>query len=263
MATVFLQNKFKTLGARLLVEDAPSVRFSIDVQHDGQGEFFKIRKHPQQDLENIVVVDLRPEMRHLLLLVKQDDGKQKFLCGHDERHWFVAAVPETSGVASVDSAMEALKPAPVQLAQTRQKLNAKERRMRKTRAYMRQGEWFFIPAPELKVSAAWVRINEPLRRSVASKPHVAQFCVRLRGETVYVCDQCPAGLRESDYKRLLERDIRTRIWKWEVAQRNARVYVKGRVRHPDHKTITLAGWHRVIMNTENPSRAMRGVAFLD
>ena len=35
--------------------------------------------------------------------------KNKFLCGHDERHWFVAAVPGRS-VATVRSAMEALKP---------------------------------------------------------------------------------------------------------------------------------------------------------
>ena len=33
--------------------------------------------------------------------------------------------------------------------------------------------------------------------------------------------------------------------------------------HADHKTITLHGWHRVLMNTENQSRAMRNVAFLD
>ncbi|MDB5350119.1 MAG: hypothetical protein JWN86_1366 [Planctomycetota bacterium] len=52
-------------------------------------------------------------------------------------------------------------------------------------------------------------------------------------------------------------------WGWRVMQRNAEVYVRGRVRHADHRTITLHGWHRVLMNTENQSRAMRNVAFLD
>jgi hypothetical protein len=33
--------------------------------------------------------------------------------------------------------------------------------------------------------------------------------------------------------------------------------------HPDHATIRLDGWHRVEMNTENRSRAMASVAFLD
>ena len=29
-----------------------------------------------------------------------------------------------------------------------------------------------------------------------------------------------------------------------------------RVRHADHATIALPGWHRVLMNTENQSKAM-------
>jgi hypothetical protein len=41
------------------------------------------------------------------------------------------------------------------------------------------------------------------------------------------------------------------------------VFVRGRIRHPDHKAVTLHGWHRVVMNTEGQSRAMRHVAFLD
>jgi hypothetical protein len=36
-----------------------------------------------------------------------------------------------------------------------------------------------------------------------------------------------------------------------------------RVRHADHATITLHGWHRVLMNTEGQSKAMSHVAFLD
>jgi hypothetical protein len=31
----------------------------------------------------------------------------------------------------------------------------------------------------------------------------------------------------------------------------------------DHATITLHGWHRVLMNTEGQSKAMGNVAFLD
>ena len=46
-------------------------------------------------------------------------------------------------------------------------------------------------------------------------------------------------------------------------QRNAGVYVRGQVRHVDHATIELVGWHRVVMNTEGEARAMQNVAFLD
>lgn len=46
-------------------------------------------------------------------------------------------------------------------------------------------------------------------------------------------------------------------------RQNAGVYVKGKVRHPDHKTITLHDWHEVQMNTETQAKAMRHVVFLD
>ena len=48
-----------------------------------------------------------------------------------------------------------------------------------------------------------------------------------------------------------------------MMRRNPGVYVRGRVRHADHATITLHGWHRVSMNTEGRSKAMKNVAFLD
>lgn len=51
--------------------------------------------------------------------------------------------------------------------------------------------------------------------------------------------------------------------KWRPMRRNAEVYIPGRIRHADHATITLHGWHRVLMNTEGQSKAMRNVAFLD
>jgi hypothetical protein len=40
-------------------------------------------------------------------------------------------------------------------------------------------------------------------------------------------------------------------------------YVKGAVSHVDHKTIVLQVWHRVMMNTEGQSQAMRHIVFLD
>ena len=41
------------------------------------------------------------------------------------------------------------------------------------------------------------------------------------------------------------------------------VFVRGKVRHADHKTIVLSGWHQVLMNTETQAVAMRHVAFID
>jgi hypothetical protein len=50
---------------------------------------------------------------------------------------------------------------------------------------------------------------------------------------------------------------------WERRVRDAGVYARGSVRHPDHATIALHEWHRVWMNTENKTRQTANVAFLD
>ncbi len=95
---------------------------------------------------------MQPADRHLLLLVREGKDKSKFLCGHDERHWFVAAVPERVGlVTNVFAAMEALKPPEVLEAQRRQGIKSRDRQRRKNAAYVRQGEWFFLPAPKVRV----------------------------------------------------------------------------------------------------------------
>ena len=68
------------------------------------------------------MVDVDRRGRHLLLLVRDGGEKSKFLCGHDERHWFVAAVPEDArGVAGVATAKVALQPEDVRAAVDRQR----------------------------------------------------------------------------------------------------------------------------------------------
>lgn len=264
-----LESRFARMGARLKLEEGAvrlrsggAGRFAIDVRSDGKGEFFEIRGRRDAGVE-FEVVDLQAAQRHLLLLVREGDRKQKFLCGHDERQWFVAAVPGANGVATVESAMEALKPAEVRQAQTRRRVKTADRRRRKTEAYVRQGEWFFLPAPNLKVDERLVLRNEPLSRGPGSKPHILELAYRRGGETVYVCRECPGGVSEAEHARLLQTRPAARGWNWQVRRRNPELYVKGRVSHADHKTIELREWHRVLMNTESQSAAMSHVVFLD
>ena len=194
---------------------------------------------------------------------RENGDKAKFLCGHDERHWFVAGIPESAPVGTVRQAKEALKPADVQIAQARKGLKARARGRRKNAAYIRQGEWFFIAAGDLAVNERLVLSNEPISRGAGSKPHWAEFCYRTGGETVYVCGRHPNGVTEVQYKVILAGSAKAKNWGWRTMRRNAGVHVKGRIRHADHATITLHGWHRVLMNTEGQSKAMRNVAFLD
>ena len=151
----------------------------------------------------------------------------------------------------------------MQVAQGRRGLRAEARNRRKHAAYRRQGEWFFLPVPGFAVDEALVLRNEPLRRGDGGKPHWAESCYRSGGETVHVCSRHPNGVTEPRYQHILASNPKAKGWGWRSMRRNPGVYVRGGVRHADHKTIVLHGWHRVLMNTEGQSRAMRNVAFLD
>ncbi len=269
MDTELLTKKFERIGARLKIADQPP-RFqpwpnslTIDIKSDRRGEYFQLLPTRQGNCE-LHVLDANATDRHLLLFARQDGAKSKFLCGHDERHWFVAAIPESAPVGNVKQAKTALQPAEVQLEVARIGLSDRHRNRRKNGAFIRQGEWFFLPEPNAVVDHSRILRNEPLQRSRTGKPHWADECYRSGGTLVYVSHLFPNGLLEEQHAKIL-RDIRYtgRYTKWEVRMRNPRVYVRGRVRHADHATIYLEGWHRVVMNTENQALAMQHVVFLD
>ena len=264
MNVALLQRRFGRIGARVKINDMTGRfrRAGIDIRSDDGGEFFDIHVLPGDTVE-YVVTDVRPDMRHLLLMARRGDEKQKFLCGHDERHWFVCAVPGRS-VASVVGAMRALQPDEVRSQAARRIKRIKDRLRRRNAAFVRQGEWFFVPAPEgFKPDTRLVLRHEPISRGNGSKPHMCEELFRTGGETFYVNRNFPGGLSESGYRDLLERDPSARKWGWRVMRRDAEVYARGRVSHGDHKTVVLAGWHRVLMNTEAGAPGAREVAFLD
>lgn len=267
MNTTLLNNQFGRIGARLKMKDesqnrsrTPNRLVSLDIGFDRRGEFFEITHHRDADLQ---VLDLQPRDRHLLLLSRENEEKNKYLCGHDERHWFVAAIPEATSVGTVKQAKEALKPRVVQMVQAQKRVSGKARNRRKNAAFVRQGEWFFLPVPDLPFSDDFALQNEPLSRGNGSKPHWAEFCIRTGGETVFVCSRHPNGVSTHQYHRILSHNKKAKNWNWRTMQRNSAVFVRGRIRHPDHKTIKLHVWHQVVMNTEHQSSAMRNVAFLD
>jgi hypothetical protein len=266
MNEVLLTRKFHSLGARLKLSQIERGAIRLDIRRDDLGEFFDLGVNPKS-VNDVEAVDVRPRERHLLLMARTNgargrEQKEKFLCGHDERHWFVAAVPNQNGAATVRTAMEALKPAQVRQAQAHRRVRFSRRNHRKNRAFVRQGEWFFIPCPDLAVEPKLVLRDEPIQRG-GGKPHRCEFLYRIGGEPVYVCDQFPQPLTPSQFAQLVRREPTKRSLGWRLMRRDARVYVRGRVWHPDHKTVVLRGWHQVEMNTESQAPAMRHVAFLD
>jgi hypothetical protein len=280
-----LEARFAKMGARVRLTVVPALRsvrdwngrriwrgaaanapFRVDVRRDERGdEYFDLQR--RSDVE-VHVLDVRPNDRHLLLMARQftqtgnkrREDKSKFLCGHDERAWFVAAVPESAHASNVQDAKDALKPKAVWDAMREHGVPSARRDQRRTAAFVRQGEWFFIPRPEFRMDVRLALRNEPIRRG-AGKPHLCQYLYRAGGERVLVNSLHPNGLTLSEHRRLPARVRNTPGWKTMV--RDAHVYVKGKVRHPDHATIMLQCWHEVAMNTETQAAAMRHVAFLD
>jgi hypothetical protein len=211
-------------------------------------ERFVIRARKKVDP---IVLNIEPKQRHLLLQI----GAERYLCGHDERHWFVAGVPTSA--KTVREALLALRPEGLERPRGRKSLFK-----RRTKNCVRQGEWFFIPAPDLQVPGYLILTHEPIRRG-RNQPHVCQELYRTGGETVVVCPHHPNGITLAEWEKqggLTAHRKAHRYCAPQTMQRNATAYVRGKVSHPDHATIVLHGWHRVVGNLETTPEPM---AFLD
>src|SRR2546421_3504284 len=160
MATM-LEKPFLLMGARAVITTLPNMHrrrtwngrsmamtFSgdaplrIDILRDQSGEYFDIQRLSGVRLD---VADVRPEDRHLVLSardVRGDQAMSTFLCGHDERAWFVAAIPEEAKARTVQEAKDALKPQEVWTAIEEFQVPMEERDERHTEAFVRQGERF-------------------------------------------------------------------------------------------------------------------------
>jgi hypothetical protein len=224
MGIEVLERRFAAIGARLNVVGPPGGAPRIDVGADARGEFFDVRFAGSGRPVELEVVDVDRADRHLLLLVRDGREKSKFLCGHDER------------------------------------ARPKDPFRRRNAAYVRQGEWFFVPALDIDPPSAFVLRNEPLSRG-RGKAHMIEHAYRRGGEVVWVNRRHPTGISDVRYRRLTEQDRRS--GGWTRFARNPELFATGAIRHADHATVVLHGWHRVVMNTEQGARAMRHVAFLD
>lgn len=272
--TIPVERAFDKMGANVIVrEDKPQrfrrqlIRPTIDVREvEGKETFILDVPEDLSDRVSISVIDNQPKIRHLLLLVRTEGeikGQaevEKYLCGHDERHWFVSAV----NGKNVMDALTNLKPASVQSIEKRVGVKRARKNKHHNEAWTRQGEWFFIPAPDFDPHAEKTTYcrNEPITRGRGSKPHMCEELARRGGQVVYVDGSHPNGMTESEYQAFMKTipEERKRFLNFRTMVADAEVYVRGKIRHPDHKTVDLKIWHRVQLNGEIVSSAVR---FLD
>jgi hypothetical protein len=274
-----LVTQFEKIGARLKVVGLETLprrfgpdtsdsnnHFNINVHNDKKGEYFTITAG---DNVKVTIPNIQKDIKHLLINVAKTDRRnqvtnEKYLCGHDERHWFVAAIP-SGGVATVKDAMTKLKPQIATIAQKSSKVRKKDLHKKHNNGYKRQGEWFFIPQPNLIVDVNFIFKNEPIVRSRGGKPHICEELYRRGGTPVMVGPGFPNGLTIPEYEEWKSKASETDLkWKhFRPMTRDAQVFVKGKVTHPDHKTIELIGWHLVVPNTESRANQFKRMAFLD
>jgi len=261
MGNESIERQFAKMGARAKIRELTrgTADYTLDVRRDKQGEFYDIGFRPDAECE-LQVINIDPDDRHMVVLFKGDDRKDRYLCGHDERSWFVAAVP--GGANTVWEAKEALKPDQARESQDKKRVRKNKRNKRHNEGYLRQGEWFFIPEPRLVVDEKLIIRNEPIRRG-RGKAHMVEEIYRRNGTTVYVNREHPDGIGVKAYQDLLAKDPSQTSKGWRQMVRNAEVYGRGKVSHADHATVELPGWHRIVPNTESKTTWATSMTFLD
>lgn len=218
MSPELLERKFDEVGVPLeLVPDREW--FAINVGRNRAGEWITLSPGDAE----VEVMDADRAHRQLLLLVKSENafgrrGKSKILCGRDERTLFAVTVPGQlrSPVNTVAAAHEALKPAELRIAATRAGRGPRHRRPK----FVRQGDWFFVPRPDLPRDLLGTRKKVHLGNT-GGNPHIVDY---LRGD-------------ERRFRDWLGREL---AW--------GPVLARGFVRHRDHRTIHLRCWHEVFPN---------------
>ena len=294
MNTDNLVKKFAEAGVKLVIEKTPISRvrdnrdtFQMDIKRKGKGpnsEYFAIWVGAEENLAVVQGVD--SNSKQLVLMIKETqrefldlipahvlrhqqqrwggtwqkefarehgepqsavvkkgnlwylrrnttDRKRHFLLGRDERQLFMCQLPKAC--TTVAQAHDCLK-APT-LRMFGGQIPGKT---------FRQGEWFFInPSDEalkeleeaIKQNRAVIKrkvsIGSIIRR--AGKPHVAEETVCRKLLTKY-----PGS--ESDTIHL---------------------YVRGSIRHSDHKTLKFSNWRRVVKNGENTASQSLGGSWID
>lgn len=236
---------FKKAGLNFTLTDKPIGRFSdnnanrvfqmtIDANQQAPSpERFRIFKGQGNDVR---VLDVDHRKQQLLLFVKEPkrsfmevrfdreqskdvetkretpEGIRRYLMGMDERHLFISELPDKHGkINTVEDAHRVLKP-----------YDVKDRKKRKKIKVYRQGEWFFIKAMPTELllineNIKFAESKQPIVSLRFGKPHIAENILRIKTD--------------------------------ELTNENT-IFVKGKIKHDDHKTKEFFVWHKVFRNTE-------------
>ena len=186
----------------------------------------------------------REDKHNFYIQQKTAPDKRHFLMGVDERQLFVAQL--TRGVANITDARRSLG-STVQFHEGKRKMTPN-----------RQGEWFFIKATKEQEEIIELLL-EKNRIYILNKVNIGTHAGR-EGGNPHVADELVIVPADGDYIAATEKQTKwarkhrpVRRGNYPVRERE--VFVRGAVRHVDHKTIKYSHWYQVILNNENQEQA--------
>lgn len=173
---------------------------------------------------------------------KTPNVKRHFLVGHDEREYFISQLPRA--VTTVARAHEILRP--------------------RTGAVERQGEWFFYettPEEDVLIEKNLHLVTRKSPVGPGGKPHVAdeRLWIPVRPQQIPTVE---GAAWPADASALLPAGRWTHNMFPGGAAVVGYVYVRGKIRHPDHATVEFLRWMKVRLNTER-REARSGIYWVD
>jgi hypothetical protein len=119
-------------------------------------------------------------------------------------------------------------------------------------AFPRQGEWLFVPAPEVRTPLV-IHWCAPLVHAGGGTPHIVAELARGQGEVAWHHPQhAPDEITNHQFQLLPEPVRRTPGWTERLRVTDSvSLFARGAVRHPDHAPILLDHWHRVTLPSEH------------
>jgi hypothetical protein len=235
-----VQDVDKKIGQLVLTVKEPKIEFWDNLSKSSYQVRKAIKEHGDNWRKEVVSdtrsINFREDKNFIYIRRETPEAKRHFLLGLDERQLFMAQLPRP--VSTVKQAHDSLKSPTVILAEGKQL----------GRTY-RQGEWFFLNlTPEEQVE-----LDKYLKSSLAvthEKANIGQFAGR-RGGKPHLVDELvrlPAQRLEHGFPVRQREDI----------------FVRGAVRHPDHETLKIGQWRKVILNNEGGgNRPSMGGTWID
>lgn len=180
----------------------------------------------------------REDKRNFYIQQKTPSDKRHFLMGVDERQLFVSQL--TRGVTNINEARRSLG-STVQFHEGKRKMTPN-----------RQGEWFFVKATEQQEEDIELLLSKQ-RIWIVKKENIGKYAGR-EGGNPHIADEIVVipqsqGLIEQVKQSKWAAKNRP-IVQGAYPIRSREVFVRGKIRHIDHKTIKYSHWYQVILNNE-------------